>query len=135
MNQLLWLLRDEEGHSVDCYGIAAGALRAELELAVTDKDLDPAERDAALSMCLISGGDGGVSTACALRAIYHDHSYTQLPPLPHCPSRGLSLAEVAAAAELILGEADEEEEQKKRQRRRRKKTSVDDEGKCILTSV
>lgn len=97
---------------------------------MTDKDLDPAERDAALSMCLISGGDGGVSTAFALRAVYHDHCYTQLPTPPTFPSCGLSLAEVAAAAELILGEADDAEEQK-RQRRKRKKGSVDDEGKKV----
>ena len=111
------------------------ALRAELELAVTDKDLDPAERDAALSMCLISGGgDSDDSPLLALRAIYHDHNYTELPSPPPVPgpfSHGLSLAEVAAAAELILGQADEDEEEethyKKRQRRKRKKGSVDGE--------
>ena len=120
--------------------VCVGALRAELELVVTDKDLDPAERDAALSMCLISGGDGGEGSLFTLRAVYHDHSYTELPSLPPHPSFascGLSLAEVAAAAELILGgggeeeEEDEEREYKKRQRRKRKKGSVDEGKGCV----
>lgn len=119
--------------------LSLAALRAELELAVTDKDIDPAEREAALSMCLISGGgDIADSPLLALRAIYHDHNYTELPSPPPCPgpfSHGLSLAEVAAAAELILGQADEDEEEethyKKRQRRKRKKGSID-EGERLL---
>ena len=107
---------------------------------MTDKDLDPAERDAALSMCLISGaGDNGESSLLALQAVYHDHSYTELPSPPPCPgpfSHGLSLAEVAAAAELILGQVEDDEEDdthyKKRRRRKRKKGSVD-EGEIMIS--
>ena len=62
-------------------------LREELELAVTDKGLDPDERDAALSICLISGVENGGINPESIRAIYHDHCYTQLPTPPSATGR------------------------------------------------
>ena len=64
-----------------------------MELVVSDKGLDPAERDAALSICLISGAENGGVNPLTLRAIYHDHCYTQLPtppPTPNLESRWVS---------------------------------------------
>jgi forkhead box protein N len=63
-----------------------GALREELELAITDKGLDAAERDAALSICLISGAENGGVDPAIIRAIYNDHCYTQLPTPPSSPT-------------------------------------------------
>lgn len=64
--------------------------------------LDQAEKEAAISMCMISGNPDSYLpvTPGILHAIHHDHSYAQRPQ-PTTP-KGLSLAEVAAAAELIL---------------------------------
>ena len=44
--------------------------------------LDPAERDAALTMCMISGGENGSPpvTSELLQAILHDHCYSKKPP-------------------------------------------------------
>jgi len=49
------------------------------------EDLGPAERDAALTMCMIGGGSsdgvgGDLLGAELLHAIYHDHCYTRDPP-------------------------------------------------------
>ena len=68
-----------------CVFISLAALREELELAVTDKGLDAAERDAALSICLISGAENGGVDPAIVRAIYNDHCYTQLPTPPSSP--------------------------------------------------
>lgn len=70
-------------HYYNIYSLAA--LRDELELVVSDKGLDPDERDAALSICLISGAENGGINPFTIRAIYHDHCYTQLPTPPPSP--------------------------------------------------
>lgn len=48
------------------------------------ESVDPAERDAALTMCMISGTseetESGVSEL--LHAVIHDHCYTKCPVLP-----------------------------------------------------
>lgn len=54
--------------------------------------MDPAERDAALTMCMISGSSesSGDSVSEVLHAVIHDHCYTKCPLLPpsspHPPS-------------------------------------------------
>ena len=65
--------------------------------------LDPAERDAALTMCMIGGGREGspgiyttlslpprvclsLSTAGTMYAVCHDHSYAKRPPRAFTPS-------------------------------------------------
>jgi hypothetical protein len=76
---------------------------------------------------MIGGGREG-SPAGLLYAMRHDHSYARRPPSYSPPSsKGLSLAEVAAAAEMILeqdkmdcesgdgGEEGEEEEEGREQ--------------------
>lgn len=66
--------------------LLVAALREELELAVSDKGLDAAERDAALSICLISGAENGGVNPAIIKAIHHDHCYTQLPTPPSTPT-------------------------------------------------
>ena len=46
--------------------------------------MDPAERDAALTMCMIGGNSEGAELLGSdlLHGIYHDHCYTKEPPLP-----------------------------------------------------
>ena len=68
------------------FSLFPAALREELELAVSDKGLDAAERDAALSICLISGAENGGVDPMIVRAIYHDHCYTDLPTPPPSPT-------------------------------------------------
>ena len=53
---------------------------------MSDKGLDAAERDAALSICLISGAENGGVDPMIVRAIYHDHCYTDLPTPPPSPT-------------------------------------------------
>lgn len=92
--------------------------------------VDPAERDAALTMCMISGGSEG-SVSDLLHAVIHDHCYTKCPLLPPSPppsplpqvtvklrtsgriakkTGSLTLDEIAAAAELILAQDSEDKE-------------------------
>ena len=72
-------------HCDDACVYSVAALRNELELVVSDQGLDPDERDAALSICLISGAENGGIDPFTIRAIYHDHCYTQLPTPPPSP--------------------------------------------------
>ena len=46
--------------------------------------VDPAERDAALTMCMISGSSDHSSavTPDLLHAVFHDHCYSKRPVLP-----------------------------------------------------
>ncbi len=43
-------------------------------LSLPTESVDPAERDAALTMCMISGGSEG-DLSESLATVYHDHSY------------------------------------------------------------
>jgi len=53
--------------------------------------VDPAERDAALTMCMISGSsDGGGDVSDALHAVIHDHCYTKCPLVVAPPTSPLS---------------------------------------------
>lgn len=48
--------------------------------------MDPAERDAALTMCMISGSsEHSSSVSDLLHAVIHDHCYTKCPLLPPSP--------------------------------------------------
>jgi hypothetical protein len=51
----------------------------------TVDSVDPAERDAALTMCMISGGSETGSASDMLHAVIHDHCYTKCPLLPPSP--------------------------------------------------
>ncbi len=51
------------------------------EVCLSIDSVDEAERDAALTMCMISGGSECSSTDL-LHAVNHDHCYTKCPFLP-----------------------------------------------------
>ena len=58
--------------------------------------VDPAERDAALTMCMISGSPDqpGAVTPNILNAVFHDHCYTKRPIFPLLTSPSLHLPQV-----------------------------------------